>query len=138
MELRAYTGGCACGALRYEIAAEPLMSGHCQCRDCQRESGTSHASQMAFPRAAAKISGDASFWQKAADSGNIIARAFCPTCGSPVYSTNPGMPDLIFIRAASLDEPARFRPQMVVWTRSGQEWDIVDPKLPRFETMPGF
>ncbi|MBV8771832.1 MAG: GFA family protein [Deltaproteobacteria bacterium] len=40
-------------------------------------------------------------------------QAFCPTCGSPVYTTNSGMPDLFIVEAASLDDPARFAPQMV-------------------------
>jgi hypothetical protein len=46
----AYTGGCACGAIRYEIPAEPVVTNDCQCRDCQRESGTGHGSHLTFPR----------------------------------------------------------------------------------------
>ena len=136
MDAQTYTGGCACGALRYEIAAEPLMAGHCQCRDCQRDSGTGHASQMAFPRSAAHLSGSATRWDKAAESGNLVTRAFCPTCGSPVFSTNNGMPELLFIRAASLDDPSRYKPQVVVWAKSGCRWDYTDPALPKFEKMP--
>ena len=136
METRAYTGGCACGAIRYEIGAEPVMAGHCQCRDCQRDSGTGHASHMAFPRAAARLSGRATVWEKAADSGNVVGRAFCPTCGAPVYSTNGAMPELLFIRAASLDDPGRYEPKLVVWAKSGYAWDHTDPALPKFERMP--
>jgi hypothetical protein len=136
MNAQTYTGGCACGAIRYEIAAEPVMVGHCQCRDCQRDSGTGHASHMAFPRAAAHLSGQATHWDKAAESGNSVSRAFCPTCGSPVFSTNNGMPELLFIRAASLDDPSRYKPQMVVWSKSGHAWDHTDPALPKFEKMP--
>jgi hypothetical protein len=136
MDVQAYAGGCACGAIRFEIAAEPVMAGHCQCRDCQRDSGTGHASHMAFPRAAAHLLGQATLWDKTAESGNIVSRAFCPTCGSSVYSTNNGMPELVFIRAASLDDPSRFQPQMVVWSKSGYAWDHIDPDLPKFEKMP--
>lgn len=136
MTMKDYTGGCACGAIRYEIAAEPVMAGHCQCRDCQRDSGTGHASHMAFPRAAARVSGQPTLWDKAAASGNIVSRAFCPSCGSPVFSTNAGMPELLFIRAGSLDDPRRYAPGMVVWARSGYSWDHTDPALPKFETMP--
>ena len=46
-----FTGGCACGAIRYSILGEPLFSNHCQCRDCQRESGSGHGSYMTFARA---------------------------------------------------------------------------------------
>lgn len=41
-----YTGGCACGAIRYEISGEPMFSNDCQCRDCTRESGTGHGSHL--------------------------------------------------------------------------------------------
>jgi hypothetical protein len=71
----------SCGAIRYEIAAGPVMAGHCQCRDCQRASGGGHASHIGFPRAAVKLEGKATLWDKAADSGNTVTRAFCPTCG---------------------------------------------------------
>jgi hypothetical protein len=136
MNVQAYTGGCACGAIRYEIEAEPVMAGHCQCRDCQRDSGTGHASHLAFPRAAARVSGKATLWDKAADSGSTVTRAFCPTCGSPLYSTNNAMPQFLFVRAASLDDPSLYKPKMVVWAKSAQGWDYTDPALPRFQKMP--
>ena len=84
----AYTGGCACGAIRYEIATEPVFQNHCQCRDCQRKSGTGHGSYLTFARAGVKHSGNATLWDIAGDSGNIKTRAFCPACGSPVYMTS--------------------------------------------------
>ena len=43
-----YTGGCACGAIRYQISGEPLFQNDCQCRDCQRKSGTGHGSYLTF------------------------------------------------------------------------------------------
>ena len=45
-----YTGGCACGAVRYEATAEPVFSNHCQCRDCRMRSGTGHGSYRPSPR----------------------------------------------------------------------------------------
>ena len=134
--MSAYEGGCACGVFRYVAAAEPLLSLHCQCRDCQRMSGTGHASHIGFPKPAVKLQGKATHWQKAADSGNMTTRAFCPTCGSPVYSTNSGTPDFFVVEAASLDDPSRFKPQMVVYTSSAFARDQLDPALPRFPKMP--
>ncbi len=136
MSSPSYSGGCNCGAIRYEIAAEPVMAGHCQCRDCQRASGAGHASHMAFPKAAVKLTGKATHWDKPADSGNIVTRAFCPISGSPVYSLDSGMAHLFLIRAVSLDDPGRFQPQMAVYTASGFAWDHLDPALPRFAKMP--
>lgn len=52
-----YTGGCSCGAIRYEIPANPVMMNDCQCRDCQHESGTGHGSHLTFPRAEVTLQG---------------------------------------------------------------------------------
>lgn len=132
-----YTGGCACGAIRYEIAAEPVFSNECQCRQCQQVSGTGHGSYMSFVgQDAVQLKGNASHWTMTADSGKEKTRAFCPACGSPVYQTYPAMPDVITIHAASLDEPDRYKPQVVTYASRAHDWDRVDPALVKFETMP--
>lgn len=51
-----YTGGCACGAIRYEISTDPVMMNDCQCRDCQRDSGTGHGSYLIFAGAPIRLS----------------------------------------------------------------------------------
>ncbi len=65
-----------------------------------------------------------------------MSRGFCPTCGSPIYSKNSGMPGMVFPRASSLDDPERVKPQMILYTSRAPSWDYVDPKLPSFATMP--
>jgi hypothetical protein len=133
---KAYTGGCACGAIRYEIAGEPVFSNDCQCRQCQQESGTGHQSHLTFRRADVKLTGEASHWDMVGDSGNLKTRSFCPTCGSPVYLTFSAMPEFFAVRAASLDDPSRYRPQVLTYAARGYAWDHVDPMLQRFEGMP--
>ena len=132
-----YTGGCACGAIRYEISAEPIFSNHCQCRDCQRASGTGHGSYLTFPRRAdVKLEGKAAQWDLRGDSGNVKTRGFCPGCGSPVFLTFAAMPELFTIHATSLDEPSRYAPQAVTYGVRGYGWDHLDPALPKFDKMP--
>ena len=76
-----YAGGCACGAIRYETSSKPIVESHCQCRDCQKRSGTGHGSYLVFPRRAdVSIAGEAKDWRVAGDSGNEKIHAFCPTC----------------------------------------------------------
>ena len=134
---KAYTGGCACGAIRYETTREPIFENHCQCSDCQKRSGTGHGSYLTFPpRTDVTITGEAKSWRVAGDSGNEKIHAFCPTCGTPVYLTFAAMPDLIAIHAASLDDPGRFDPQVVTYSVGGHSWDKMDPALPAFERMP--
>jgi hypothetical protein len=133
----AYTGGCACGAIRYEISAEPMAMIDCQCRDCQRMSGTGHGSYLTFPsREAVTLEGEAKHTDGVADSGNVKTHAFCPGCGSPVYLTYAAWPDLFTIHAASLDDPGRYKPQMVTYAVRGHAWDRLDPALPKFDRMP--
>jgi hypothetical protein len=132
-----FTGGCACGEIRYEIASEPISMPHCQCRHCQQISGTGHGSYLTFNiRSSVKLQGEAALWSVAGDLGTIKTRGFCPTCGSPVYMIFEGMPDIFVVHAASLDDPARFVPQKVLFTSSAQAWDEMDPHLRKFERMP--
>jgi hypothetical protein len=131
-----YHGGCRCGAIRYEIALDPMFGGQCQCLDCQREAGGGHASFMAFPAAAVKLTGTPRFYEAKADSGNMVQRGFCPTCGSPVVGRSSGMPDMMTISAGSLDDPGTFKPEFVVYTSRGHAWDRIDPALPSFPKMP--
>ena len=133
----AYTGGCACGAIRYEISDEPIAQNDCQCRDCQRKSGTGHGSYLTFPdKRRVKLEGEATHWDIVADSGAVKTRAFCPTCGSPVSLTFRAAPDLFTIHAASLDDPSRYKPQAVTYAIRGHAWDHLDPALPKFDKMP--
>ena len=134
---RVYAGGCACGALRYETSSEPIVEIHCQCRDCQKRSGTGHSSYLTFAkRAEMTITGEAKEWRVAGDSGNEKIHAFCPVCGTPVYLLFVAMPDLIAVHAGSLDEPGRFVPQVLTYRVRGLAWDTIDPSLPAFERMP--
>ena len=132
-----YTGGCACGAVRYEIDAEPVFQNHCQCRDCQRRSGTGHGSYLTFAdRGKVNVAGEAKTWHIAGDSGNEKVHAFCANCGTPVYLTFAAMPALFTIHAASLDAPERFRPGVVTYNVRALDWDPLDPRLAKFDKMP--
>jgi len=131
-----YTGGCACGAIRYEIAAEPLMAVQCQCRDCQRHTGGGHASMIGFPKAAMKLTGTPKFHEVTADSGNTVGRGFCAHCGSFITGRSSGFPDMVTITAGSLDDPGCFQAQFAVYASRGHAWDRLDPALPSFPKMP--
>ena len=133
----AFTGGCACGAVRYEIFGEPVFMNHCQCQDCQRRSGTGHGSYLTFAdRKSVKLEGKAAHCDVVADSGNVKTHGFCPSCGSPVSLTFAAMPDLFTVHAASLDDPSQFKPQAVTYGMRGYAWDHLDPAVPTFDKMP--
>ena len=133
---KTFTGGCLCGAVRYSCSAAPMMAGHCHCEDCRRSSGTGHCSHLGVPDEAVAMTGQATRYDRPADSGNVISRHFCPTCGAPAFSRNSGMPGLIFLRASSLDDLEVFKPQMHVYSSRAANWDKPTEGLPAFDTMP--
>lgn len=132
-----FSGGCACGAIRYECAAEPLLFLNCHCRDCQRETGSAFAPILAVPKTAFTIThGSPQYFALTADSGQTTKRAFCAACGSPLFGLPGSVPDLVTIRVGSLDDPSEFRPSQDIYTASAQPWDSMDPALPKCSRMP--
>ena len=116
------TGGCRCGAIRYETDADPVVIVNCHCRDCQRVSGSGYSAFMILPKAAVKVSGGPRFYRTVGDSGSGVERGFCPTCGAPVVSKLDRLPDIIGLAAASLDDPSVYKPALDIFTASAQPW----------------
>jgi hypothetical protein len=114
------TGGCLCGAVRYECSAEPVMTGNCHCRDCQRATGGTYASAVFVPRNAVTITGEVKYYDSTGDSGNIVSRGFCPTCSSRLFGKPAVMPEVMSIMAGSLDDPSNHKPAMDIYTASVQ------------------
>ena len=131
-----FEGGCACGAVRYEADAEPVMAGHCQCGKCQTLSGAGHTTFAAFPAASVKVTGDLVPWSYIADSGNTATRNRCRICGTMVTSGTSGMKDLTGLNLTTMDDPAGITPSMVFFHDKAQAWDVLDPTLPTFPGMP--
>ena len=126
-------GGCACGAIRYESREAPKFTLICQCRQCQRISGSGHAASFAVAADSTTDHGDVKFHELTSDSGNTVSSGLCGTCGNPVMKKTSGHPQYLFFHAATLDDPSFFKPQMVVYSESAQPWDHVDPSLKRPE-----
>ncbi|MCE2487291.1 MAG: GFA family protein [Desulfurellaceae bacterium] len=132
-----FSGGCLCGAIRYESRAEPLFSINCHCRDCQRTTGTAYAPVLAVPRdALSTTQGEPTYYTSQSDSGETVSRGFCPECGSGIFSKLSANPDIVGLKAASLDDPSWFRPAMDIYTDSAQPWDVMNPDLPKVPKMP--
>jgi hypothetical protein len=121
-------GGCACRTIRYSLTGKMGFSFHCQCRDCQYLSGTGHASIFICGKADVDLTGNLTWYERQAPSGNVVRSGFCGLCGSPVVNHNLGYADRLFVAAASLDDPALFAPGTVVHRDEGQTWDLCDPE----------
>lgn len=132
------TGGCACGAVRYAISADPVMSANCYCRDCQKASGGAMASVMLVPKSAFRLTkGELKFHTVAGESGKDVSRGFCASCGAPMTTRLGVMPDVVVVKAGSLDDPAIFKPTMNIFLASAPPWAPVAKELQNFDKMPG-
>lgn len=131
------TGGCLCGAVRYESAGEPLFSLQCHCRDCQRASGTAYVAAMRVPAAEFRVThGEPKHYATTSDAGNTVTRAFCGECGSPLFIQVSTRPDIVGLRVGTLDDPSEFRPEANIFVKSAQPWVHMDPALPKHDTYP--
>jgi hypothetical protein len=132
-----FSGRCACGAIRYECSAEPLLSEICYCRDCQRSSGNASAALMFLPMANFTLtSGSPKYYRVTGTSGFPLERGFCSDCGSPMLVKPHRFPNMIIIAAASLDDTSLFRPQVQMWTRSSPPWACLHSTLMNITDEP--
>lgn len=130
------TGRCQCGAISFDVKAEPAMSGICHCLDCQKSSGAPHVMHVAFPQDAITVKGKTATYQSPADSGGLVTREFCPACGSRLFGSSTTMPGIKTVHAAAFDDPTAFSPMMTVYAKRALPWDKVAEGLPSFAAMP--
>ena len=130
-----FTGGCVCGAIRYECTSRPIAMLNCHCRDCQQVSGGPFTPVVYVPAKAFRITkGSLRYYDTPSAAGGYNKRGFCPECGSRITGAESDRG--IGITASSLDDPSWFRPKMNLWVGDAQPWDLWDPKLPSFEQYP--
>ena len=131
-----FSGRCLCGNIQFVCAGDPVFSGNCHCKDCQRSSGSAFTPAMIFPEAAVEITGQLRYFKSQSDSGRFIERGFCPTCGSQLFARLEAMPGMLGLRAGTLDDASAYRPALNFYVASAQPWDHMDPALPKFPKMP--
>jgi hypothetical protein len=125
-------GGCLCRAVRFEIDAEPMAARTCWCRLCQYLGGGTAMVNVCFPADKVRISGEVRYHQGVADSGNVMQRGFCPTCGTPLTSAAESRPHLLFIRAGALDDPELKAPEATIWTEQAPCWALISDEIPSY------
>ena len=131
------TGGCLCGKVRYTINADPVFTGVCHCRNCQKQAGTSFSIVVGVPAAAFSVTGEMKTYHDKGDSGKAVGRNFCPNCGSPILSEVEVMPGVAIIKAGTLDDTSTLKPGMEIYCDSAQSWVQLGGEMKRFGKMPG-
>lgn len=131
-----FSGGCACGSVRYTGAREPIAMINCHCKDCQLSSGAPFASGIVVMTADLEISGTPKTYAVRASSGGQATRSFCGDCGTPLFTQSDANAQFTSIRFPSLDDSSDFRPVLDIYTANAQPWVCLDPAIPHFPQSP--
>lgn len=135
-----HTGGCQCGAVRFEIRAEPVMVYACHCSLCQKQSGSAFAMAAAFPAGSMTLNGTApAMFLRDGHEGRRFRCYFCPDCGSRIYHQwfgEAGDAPFYNIKPGTLDDTSWLRPGCHVWTGNAQPWVRFGPDDVVFERQP--
>lgn len=132
------TGGCLCGAVRFEVDGPAIGAGFCYCRDCQKVSGGMPAAVAVFARSGYRLTaGPPAVHQATAESGGQVTRMFCAKCGTHLSAYNEKHPEMLPIKVGTIDQPFDFEPSANLWTRSALTWHPLDRSAPSFPTQPG-
>jgi len=129
----AVSGSCLCKAVRYRAATPPIVTRACWCRLCQRIGAGSGTVSAAFLRRDLEIEGETKDYVSIADSGSVMHRRFCPSCGVHLFSEAEPRPHIVFVRVGTFDDPELARPAVTIWAASAPSWACIDGALPRFE-----
>ena len=127
-----WTGGCLCGAVRYQADVQPMRTVICHCVVCRRVSGAPMMCFVHFPAEAFRWLGSP---PKRYRSSAHAERGFCPQCGSTLTMHEAVLADRVQVALGSLDHPELTNPDDHVWTKQQLPWLHIEDGLPRFATI---
>ena len=130
-------GGCLCGKVRYSTDADPVFTGVCHCKNCQKETGSAFSLDIGVPKPSLTVTGTLKTYADRGDSGQPLYRKFCPDCGSTVLTEAAVMPDVVMIAGGTLDDTSGVRPAMHIYVSSKQDWAEIPAGAKSFAKMPG-
>src|SRR5215831_16020101 len=126
-------GGCSCGAVRYRLASDPLFVHCCHCLNCQRQTGSAFVVNLLIEADRVELTGGApEAVDVPRDDGSKQKIYRCPDCEVAVFS-DYGRPEVLFVRAGTLDEPGTVTPDVHIFTKSKVGWVTLPESTPAFE-----
>jgi hypothetical protein len=129
-------GACHCGFITIEGEADPEKTQICHCTDCQTGTGSAFRVSIPVPGTSFRMTGEPALYVKTtADSGRPRVQAFCPKCGSPIYSTTPGegVQPSYTVRVGILRQREQLMPRRQNWFRSARPWVTALDAVPKNE-----
>ena len=131
------SGGCLCGAIKYEFDKSNLISAHhCHCIDCQKSTGSGKSTILMLPAQAILMDGELKFYTSPTSSGRNMSRGFCQECGSPVLSFIKEMQEVNFLKAGSLDDSSWLKIDSNFYSSSAHSWSPIDEDILSFTHNP--
>ena len=115
-------GNCHCGAIRFTADVDESQVMICHCTDCQTLTGSAFRVVVPAETEALRLEGAPKIYVKTAQSGAQRVQAFCPNCGTPLYSSAVADAKRVFLRTGAIRERARLRPALQIWRRSAVGW----------------
>ena len=128
-------GGCACGAIRYRLTSEPLITHCCHCLNCQRQTGSAFVINLLIETDRVELlAGEPHQVDVPRDDGSAQQIFRCPACQVAVYShyTHPGV---LFVRGGTLDDPSAIAPDVHIFTKSKVPWVTLPDSAPAFDVF---
>ncbi|MCZ7564493.1 MAG: GFA family protein [Burkholderiales bacterium] len=130
-------GACHCGLITYEATINPEDVGICHCTDCQTLSGSAFRTYVLASKDGFRlITGKPKTYVKTSASGANRTQAFCPECGTPIYSAIPNDPQVFSIRAGTVRQRSELIPKRQIWSRSAQAWLMHLESIEDFAEQP--
>jgi hypothetical protein len=130
------TGGCFCGALRYEISGEIPMRALCLCETCQKISGG--AGNLFIGIEAGNFRYTQGEPRRFTRAEGAPTRDFCGECGVHIAARSPKAPGGIVVKVGTLDDTSIFEgPKMVFWTQAKRSFHLIPDGVAAFNTLPG-
>jgi hypothetical protein len=124
------TGGCLCGAIRFEIRGPIGPVDHCHCSMCRRAHGAPFSTFGRIRRDALAILQGADRLTAHASSEAVV-RSFCAVCGSRLFFRHAALPDHEFVAIGSLDDSTQIRPEAHIFVESKADWFEIRDGLPQ-------
>jgi hypothetical protein len=133
-------GRCHCGYITYEAEVDPEKVMICHCTDCQMLSGSAFRTVAPTQEDTFKLlSGELKIYVKTSESGAKRPQAFCPECGTPIYSSTVGDgPKVHVIRVGAARQRDELVPNVQLWSRSAQRWLGDLNSIRKIERQPAF
>ncbi|MFQ5567933.1 MAG: GFA family protein [Paracoccaceae bacterium] len=123
-----FTGGCQCGACRYEVTGAPLRLFVCHCTECRAQSASAFGISLKIGTDDVRLtSGAPLVWERPTDSGGRLACSFCPECGTRLFHRRSTRPETLSVKGGTLDDGLDLSQAVHIWTASKLPGVVIPP-----------